>query len=207
MSMARLRLRIGREVISFGLLAGAAVWLGVIATGLGLLWQYEATPGRDAGLARTWPRESQLKIGGNRPTLLVFAHPKCPCTRATLAELSRVTARTRDQMDVHVVFVRPPGVPAGWERSDLWRDAQTIPGATLHVDEGAYEARRFGVATSGYALLYGAEGRLLFAGGITGARGHAGDNPGEDALLAALGSGETAQERMPAFGCSLLGET
>ncbi len=65
------------------------------------------------------------------------------------------------------------------------------------------EALRFGAATSGQTLLYDASGRLLFSGGITPARGHAGDNDGSDALLELLSGGSGRHHQTPVFGCSL----
>ena len=70
---------------------------------------------------------------------------------------------------------------------------------------GLYRARRYGAATSGYAVLYAPDGRLAFAGGITAGRGHEGDNAGEDAILDAINSGPAGgcPTRMPVFGCAL----
>ena len=204
----------GTEHVNPGLKTGspglsflAATWFVLITTSLALLWRYESTPGREPGPPASWPGDTRLVGRVDRPQLLVFAHPKCPCTRATLAELARIQARCADRVDIRIVFVRPPGVPARWEQTDLWRDAEAIPGSIVEIDEGGVEAQRFGVATSGYTLLYGIDGRLQFSGGITGSRGHAGDNPGEDAILTVLATGRSHQRRMPAFGCSLLGAT
>jgi hypothetical protein len=82
--------------------------------------------------------------------------------------------------------------------------ARAIPGALVASDLGAREARRFGASASGQVLLYDAAGLLLFEGGITAARGHAGDNAGEDALVAALRTGIRQEQPAPVFGCPLL---
>ena len=74
----------------------------------------------------------------------------------------------------------------------------------LRDDDGA-EARRFGAETSGQTLLYDEHGALLFSGGITGARGHAGDNAGRASLVALLnrGSGRSSwHERLRLLRCS-----
>jgi hypothetical protein len=65
-------------------------------------------------------------------------------------------------------------------------------------------ARRFAAMTSGHALLYGPNGHLLFSGGITFARGHSGDNPGCDAVIALITTGENESRTAAVFGCSLL---
>jgi hypothetical protein len=53
-------------------------------------------------------------------------------------------------------------------------------------DDGAVEARIFAARTSGYVLLYSPAAKLLFQGGITGSRGHEGDNYGLSRLAGLL---------------------
>ena len=65
------------------------------------------------------------------------------------------------------------------------------------------EARRFGVSTSGQTLLYDNAGALLFAGGITGARAHQGDNDGRRSIVALLNRETPARTATNVFGCSL----
>jgi hypothetical protein len=76
-------------------------------------------------------------------------------------------------------------------------------GITTWNDEGGALSRRFGVLTSGHVLLYDRGGRLLFSGGITGARGHRGDNEGRRAVLARLLGEPVERSSAPAFGCPL----
>jgi hypothetical protein len=70
-------------------------------------------------------------------------------------------------------------------------------------DEGGIEARRFHAQTSGQTMLFDSAGHLLFSGGITGARGHAGDNVGQSAVVSLLKGGIATQHRTLVFGCSL----
>ena len=58
-------------------------------------------------------------------------------------------------------------------------------------------------ATSGHALLYDARSRLEFSGGITVARGHAGDNVGRSAIEALIAGDVTVLRQAPVFGCAL----
>jgi hypothetical protein len=53
--------------------------------------------------------------------------------------------------------------------------------------------------------VFDRSGTLTFSGGITGSRGHAGENAGESAVLAALTHEPLERERTPVFGCSLTG--
>ncbi len=201
-------------------LSVAASLTGIVATA-----RFGGTPGGDAGSPASWPRETALQA--NRAELLLFAHPLCSCTFATLEELDRVLAATRggSRPDVRILFFRPRSTtdPGLWHESSLWARAAAIPGVTVAWDEDGTEARRFGAATSGAVRLYGSDRRLLFAGGITGSRGHAGDNDGADGLSAALDSTAASQPRTSQprtsqrrtlqrrtskiFGCSLFGES
>ena len=71
------------------------------------------------------------------------------------------------------------------------------------VDLNGAEAHRFGAATSGQAMLYDPAGRLLFSGGLTEARGEAGESEGMDAILHNLGGAPGAATRAPVYGCEL----
>lgn len=179
-----------------------ALW-GAAALGGGLwLHAYKAAPGLPAEAPATWPAEATLPAPAGRPTLVVVAHPRCPCTHATLGELERLLRETRAAADVRVVMVEPEGLDV--DRSGgLWARAARLPGATVHTDPGGHEARRFGAATSGQALLYDDQGRLLFTGGLTASRGHEGDNAGRAALRALLTARTPETPTTPVFGCPL----
>jgi hypothetical protein len=181
------------------------VWLIAIAILGAMLLRFESRPGVSLGPAPIWPRVSRISKT-HRPTLVLFAHPKCPCTRATLSELDRILARAGGRIDGHVIFVKPHGVAQGWEHSEMWAAAEAIPGVTVELDENGSEAKRFGARTSGHVLLYGADERLVFSGGITGSRGHAGDNAGADSINSYSASGKSTQMLTPVFGCSLLND-
>ncbi|MCH8148672.1 MAG: RedB protein [Planctomycetes bacterium] len=134
---------------------------------------------------------------------MMFIHPKCPCNLASLEEFARILARCKSLADMYAVFVRPPGVGGGWEKSRNWATVAAIPEIHMAVDENGVEARRFGATTSGHVQLYDAEGNLKFTGGITGARGHAGDNAGADAVRSWLRRGFADLRRTVVFGCPL----
>jgi len=112
-------------------------------------------------------------------------------------------ARVGDRADAQVVFLQPSGVNDDWVQTDLWHRAIGIPGVSVRSDHDGVEARRFGVATSGEALLYDRAGRLIFAGGITAARGHSGDNEGRAALVDLLTDHSATHAGTPVFGCPL----
>jgi len=180
----------------------AAVWLGLAGTGLWVLWAYENRPGTAATAPQQWPTDTQLARADGRPTLVFLAHPRCTCTRASLTELTEVLARSTTRPKTHIVFIRPDGFERNWEKTDLWKRAMALPGVTVTRDDAGVEAERFGAATSGQTLLYDAAGNLLFSGGITGSRGHEGENAGELALVNAINNG-TTRARASVFGCPL----
>jgi len=181
------------------------VWLALAGAGLFVLWSYDNAPGLNANAPPRWPRGSVLEPARDRPTLVVFAHPQCSCTRASLGELAEALARASRRPRTYVLFLRPVGFPEGWEQTDLWRTAAALPDATVVRDDDGRESRRFGAATSGQTLLYDATGTLVFSGGITGARAHPGDNAGRSALVALLNRAPADYAGTNVFGCSLFG--
>lgn len=164
---------------------GLATWLTVVVTGMGLLQRYSLTPGIAGTPGDRWPTASQISPPPGYFTLLMAIHPHCPCSRASIGELSTLMAHSRGRLAAFVVFVEPPGFGQSWTKTDLWSSAGLIPGVTRIIDHGS-EAKLFGAATSGQTMVYDRRGRLLFNGGITAARGHFGDNPGVDSIRALI---------------------
>ena len=99
--------------------------------------------------------------------------------------------------------MKPTGVSDEWAQSDLWRTAASLPDVTVVRDDDGLEARRFGASTSGQTLLYDEAGVLLFAGGITGARSHRGDNDGRRAIVELLNRESSSRAPTKVFGCAL----
>jgi len=182
----------------------AVCWLSVVVGAMAALLHYSTTSGPTGAIPDRWPAGSRISFDARRPNLVLFAHPRCPCTRATLGELELLMARYQGRVNAQVWFITPEGAGPDWKDSALWRKAASIPGIAVHHDEGMAEAARFGAGTSGQTLLYDGDGRLLFQGGITLSRGHAGENPGSDALVALLEHRKFPVEiQTPVFGCPL----
>ena len=181
-----------------------SVWLAVVGAGVGALWAYDYVPGKDINVPSHWPSQSRIPHDPDQPTLMLFAHPKCPCTRASIGELTVLMTHCQNRVKACVVFFRPQGSGADWLNTDLWRSAEAIPGVVVRADEAGNEARCFRVTTSGHVVLYGADGRLLFSGGITSSRGHSGENAGRSAITQLLHHELAAETETPVYGCSLL---
>ena len=178
-----------------------------IGTGIVMVLDYENASGSAGNAPQHWLSGTSIPLDPTRDTLIMFAHPRCPCTRASLGELNRLLAQSNGRIAAHVLFFRPPNFPADWTHTELRRTATAIPGVTVQDDVDDAVARKFGAETSGYVLLYNPGGELLFRGGITGSRGHAGDNAGESAIIS-LAMGKTASvTQTPVYGCSLLNES
>jgi hypothetical protein len=154
-----------------------------------------------------WPASIHLRRDATRPCLIVALHPRCPCSRATLDELEEIVQQCGDRLAVHVLFYIPKGSAPEWAHSDLWDRATALAGVQVQTDEGGAEANKFGAATSGCAALYGRDGRLQFCGGITRARGHAGDNDGRRAILAHVLGTATEKMQTDVFGCPICGQS
>lgn len=185
------------------LIVGAiAAWGGIVIAGLLLVLDLDSRPSDVSSVQSDWPADTSLALSRERSTVLLFAHPHCPCTRATLRELEYVLSRS-DEVAVRVLLCVPDDAPPDFATTDLRAQAEAIPGVIVSVHSASEEARRFGVETSGEVLLFDPSGRLRFRGGITGSRGHEGENAGRRALLDRLTSSEASFETAPVFGCSL----
>jgi hypothetical protein len=134
----------------------------------------------------------------------MLAHPRCPCTQASLGELAKIMAHLQGRVSAYVLFLTPHAAKSDWENAELRRTASKIPGVTVVSDVDGIEARKFGAETSGHTFLYDRGGTLLFDGGITESRGHAGDNAGENSIVALVNDHHSSVTRTFVFGCSLV---
>jgi len=179
-------------------------WMVVACAGLVVVVSYEMRAGVAASPPARWPRSSQLPRTTGRATLVIFLHPHCPCSRASIEELDRLLADVHDFVTVHALFLKPQGASNDWEATDLWQRVASIPNVHLMRDDAGIEASVFDAATSGQVVVYDADGRLIFSGGITPSRGHSGDNDGRATIRALLtGDRYHVHDRTPVFGCSL----
>lgn len=179
--------------------AGLFAWLIVVGIGVSLLADYAHRPEEPAAAPESVPELTSNSTGRHR--LLMFVHPHCPCTKASVAELARLMARCFGEVDATVYFYRPDSKPDEWVYGTLWNSAKAIPGVDVAIDRRAEAGARFQASVSGEVLLYDPSGRLCFHGGITPGRGHEGDSPGKDAVISIV-RGESANvDHAPVFGC------
>lgn len=185
-------------ILGMGLL-----WGVVIVSGTRALLNYESTAGTPGAPPAHWPSDSGIARSNEKFTLLMLAHPYCPCTRASLAELEIVMAQLQGKLLAFVLFSKPGASAAEIQESDLWKKAAIIPDVSALYDDHAAETEKFGGQVSGQTMLYDSEGRLIFSGGITSGRGHQGDNEGADAVIRVVRGEKATPATTPVFGCTL----
>lgn len=182
----------------------AALWLGVVGLGLRSLLKHAYTPGPASSAAASWPSgRGTLPVSG--ALLVMFVHPHCPCSRASIQELGELMALAPGTLTARVYVELPDSMPAGWERTELWALAEATPGVAVITDAGGVAAAAFGASVSGDTQVYGFDGRLRFSGGLTPARGHQGDRHSRLEILARLATPTATPVHAPVFGCYLDG--
>lgn len=185
-----------------------AGWLAIICFGLVLALDFEKRPQALSSLLSAWPSASKISRLSDSYTLLIFLHPKCPCSQASISELSRFIAKN-PHVGGYLCFIVPDNVDGSWLKGANWESARKIPQLCSLADLGGREAEKFSARTSGETFLFDKNGNLLFHGGITQARGHEGDNAGLEKLALVLkrNGGLTpfagGCEEYPVYGCLL----
>ncbi len=180
------------------------LWLIAVLTGTGALMVYDHTPGPATQPPARWPAQTSLPKSSDKPTIIMFAHPRCPCTRAALTELADILTQYPGQANTSVSFMVPENPTSQWTSTDLWDQAKAIDAVTARADPDGRQAAIFHASTSGHVLVYSAQGHLLFSGAITPSRAHTGPSPGKSALLAILSHATVPTAQAPVFGCSLI---
>jgi hypothetical protein len=179
-------------------------WLGAVVIGFVGLAAHAARPGRPAPASADPARLGLKKSAGF--TLVMFVHPQCPCSVASVDELARLMVRCAGRLTAEVRVFEPSELPADWMPSSLTLNAQAIPDVAVTQDRDGAAARMAGAQTSGQVFLYDPEGHLRFSGGITGSRGHEGDNDGTDAVIDCVLGNQAPAGRVrhtPVFGCAI----
>ena len=180
----------------------ALTWLAAIGAGYGRVLAYSLTPGEAATPPLQWPSSIRFQRNPEGATVVMLAHPRCPCTRASLTELNEIMQRAPNARG-YVFFLRPAGFDRDWTRTDSWNTARRIPRLTAIVDDQGIEAARFGAHTSGQVIVYDRAGKLVFSGGITPSRGHVGDSAGEQHVAALIAGKSTDFSGSHVYGCAL----
>src|SRR4051812_45988136 len=86
-----------------------ALWIVAVGSGQWVLLNYDTAPGATSHVSSDWPEGSQLRRDAGRPQLLMFVHPRCPCSRASLGELAQLMGDCQGLVTAHVLFFTPLG--------------------------------------------------------------------------------------------------
>ena len=161
------------------------LWVGLIIYGFGLWNAYDQRPG-EVPEATAVAVPSISPIGSWR--VMMFVHPHCPCSRASVLELRRLlhqlAATAAEESVQAVVFVvRPPDAPVGWEQGELLRALSLHQEVSVTLDCGGLEAKRWEATTSGHVIVLDPQGRVRFRGGITPGRGQQGSSLGSQRIV------------------------
>ena len=122
-------------------------------TGTFLMLTYANTPGKAGSTSTSWPESSQLSRNNERPTLIMFMHPHCPCSRASIDELALLMAHCQGRVDAHVLFIQHAAMAPDWVVTDTWREAALIPSVTVDRARGS-GARHVSLASKPPATQY-----------------------------------------------------
>jgi hypothetical protein len=180
-----------------------AAWAVVVGGGILLVEGLSSREGASGAPPLLWPKESVIQPGAGRSTLLVFLHPRCPCSVATIEELSAILARGGQHVFVHAIMVAPKHLSEAWRDTDTSRAITALSAVALFLDSGGTEARRFRIETSGHVVVYNSRGHLTFSGGITSGPGRGGNDDARARLLARILGEKPDRSKFPVFGCPL----
>lgn len=184
--------------------AGAITWLLFVGGGFLLMLNHAFAPATAAASPPgLWPHSAPLPEIQGLPRLVMFMHPRCPCTRASVQQLRLIAEHSRRPLDILIVVLDSEKLPRNAMEGKSVREAADIRGAVVLRDRNGAAAAQFAAAASGHLVLYDPEGKLVYSGGITPSRGHAGETPASHAILSYLRSGRKTLPAGPVFGCPL----
>lgn len=178
------------------------VWLVLILAGTQVLTSY-SNYRVDRPQSATYDHLSLARyVKKARYSLILFLHPRCSCSRATLHELSKVLRKSTNSPRVTIVMYCPNGKPDAWIEGPNDRLARKLDPHEFVIDAGQLFQQN-GIVDSGHVLCFDRSGTIRFSGGVTGSRSHEGSNQASAALRRILnGEGESCIE-FPVFGCSI----
>jgi hypothetical protein len=179
------------------------LWSVLLFGGLALFSIDQSRQGTRGTIPARWPGASRIHRAAGQPTLLVFLHPNCPCSIATVHSLQRSLRALRPEARPKTVFVVRPAVRDDWRARQLLATAAETPNGSFFQDDGEKEIARFGADVSGHLLLYGPAGALLFDGGVTPERGQEAESMASDRFQQVLTGMPRSPVRTAVFGCGL----
>jgi hypothetical protein len=172
---------------------------------LGWMWLLEHAfrPTATRDFVAQWPCGARPVPAEADTRIIVFAHPYCPCTRATLDQLDQSLTRFPHNTFVRVVFTTAGLHGRDIAESGLVAFARRMPRVDVYLDETAEETLRFQARVSGEVLAFDRSGNCQFHGGLTSGRGHRGESTGQRQLERVAVGDSTAPFIGPVYCCVL----
>lgn len=189
-----------------------AIWILLIGAGLSLFSWYSTT---ENSLQHKHRAPSVLPVSDKvlsvqgKKTCILFLHPHCPCSKATLTEWQRAVQAGSSTTTFYAVFFGGDGSVTEQKKwlshTYLWNAVAHLPSVVSLIDSGSVLSSQFGAYTSGFVVLYDNNNKLLFSGGLTVARGHEGYNSYSRMLseMLSLDSTSITSVTSPVYGCGL----
>lgn len=187
------------------LLVVYTIWIGLLLIGHTVLFEYELTAGPLSNSKRIFPDRSLIQLTHSCQNLILFLHPACPCSAATVDEFRDLMGQGEKDSVGTVVFFMPRAKESEWSVAPIISSVKRIPNVSTLYDADGSQAKLFGATTSGHLFLYDGRGILQFSGGITGSRGHTGDNQYFELAKRTIVCKSPQFATAPVFGCSLRG--
>lgn len=175
------------------------MWTGALALGFYVMLRHEfnaLSPMPSAGTAPS------ALLDDRSISMTVAIHPHCPCSKASVEEISKICGLIPTPPKMTVLAFKPGGEADAWTQTPILAKLEAL-GANIVVDTDGKAARELGMNVSGQVRLHSPRGDLVYSGGVTGSRGHVGDNTGKKAVLGHLRGAHSEVRSAPAFGCSL----
>jgi hypothetical protein len=179
------------------------IWASLLFTGHLVLFEYEMTEGPLGNSKRIFPEKSSVQLTHGRQNIILFLHPACPCSAASVDEFHELIREGENDSVGKVVFFMPPDQESEWSLLPLISSVKRIPHVSVSYDTNGAQAELFGATTSGHVFIYDGRGILQFSGGITGSRGHTGDNKNLEIAKNTIIARSPKFATTPVFGCSL----
>lgn len=179
------------------------VWGVTVFLGMQMLTSYSLDAIQAPTIPTQWPCDTNIERLIGQHQLLVFLHPKCSCSKATVTELHKALQNSKRSIAVTAVFFAPTGALANWTHGDLWDSCSQNFDGQCFTDSAGRESTRFGVQTSGHVMLFDEDGAQQFSGGVTSSRGHVGDNLGSNLIVQLLNGDTINTVEPPVFGCQI----
>src|SRR2546422_955144 len=79
---------VGLAHLNKRMVVAGMLWLAAVSAGSLAMLRYANTPGHTAQAPLQWSAGSLIARDSQRATLVMFVHPRCPCSRASVGELS-----------------------------------------------------------------------------------------------------------------------